>query len=183
VSSLPNHKAVQSAAACASRRWYVAQTQPRREELALVHLRRQGFACLCPMRRKPRKIGKRVISGFSPLFPGYVFVSLDLEREQWRSINGTIGVLRLVSFGSGGRPALLPEGFVERLASLSDSDGASRFCEELQAGTRVRVVGGPFDDLCGILEQAGDSERVTILLDLLSKATRVHMRRDLLIAA
>lgn len=165
------------------RRWYAVQSQPRREELALVHLRRQGFQGFCPMRNKPRKVARRVVSALGPLFPGYLFVNIDLEREQWRSINGTIGVLRLVSFGSNGRPALVPTGFVERLNELSDGDGLVRVRDELELEARVRVIGGPFDDLCGTLETADDSERVTILLDLLSKETRVHMRRDLLIAA
>lgn len=167
----------------ASRRWYAVQAQPRREELALLHLRRQDFQSFCPMRRKPRKVAGRVVSAVSALFPGYVFVSLDLDQQQWRPINGTIGVVRMVSYGLGGRPAPLPVGFVERLYELSDRDGAVRLRNELAAGDRVRLIGGPFDDLCGTLETAKDSERVTILLDLLSKQTRVHVRRDLLIAA
>lgn len=166
-----------------SPRWYAVQAQPRREELALLHLRRQDFGSFCPMRRKPRKVARRVVSEVSPLFPGYVFVSLDLDQQQWRSINGTIGVVRMVSFGCGGRPAPLPAGLIETLHELSDCDGAVRLRSELAAGDRVRLVGGPFDDLCGTLETAKDSDRVTILLDLLSKQTRVHVRRDLLIAA
>ena len=118
----------------------------------------------------------------APFFPGYLFVRLDLEQERWRSINGTIGVIRLVAFGSGGRPAPLPEGFVERLGALSGSEGLENG-EKLTAGDPVRVIGGPFDDLCGVLESSCESERVTILLSLLGQKTRVSLRRGLLIAA
>lgn len=118
----------------------------------------------------------------APFFPGYLFVGLDLEGECWRSINGTIGVLRLVAFATSGRPARVPRGFVERLVSLSGSDGLSHD-EELSAGDQVRVIGGAFDDLCGILETAGDAERVRILLSLLGKETRVTLRRGSLVAA
>jgi transcription antitermination factor NusG len=117
----------------------------------------------------------------APFFPGYLFVSLDLDCERWRSINGTVGVIRLVAFGSGGRPTPLPRGFVERLQELND--GNCPIANELRAGDRVRVIGGPLDDLCGALEGASDHERVTILLSLLGKETRVSLRRGSLIAA
>jgi transcriptional antiterminator RfaH len=163
-----------------NRRWYAVQCQPRREKLAITHLARQGFASRCPARLRLRKAGRRTTQVEAPLFPGYVFVSLDLENERWRSINGTTGVVRLVSFGSGGRPAPLPAGLVERLSEMSglEDDG-----EALQPGDRVRVIGGPLDDLCGLLETAGDNERVTILLTLLGQQTRVSLNRGALIAA
>lgn len=117
----------------------------------------------------------------APFFPGYLFVNLDLDCERWRSINGTIGVIRLVGFGNGGRPLPLPRGFVERLHQFNN--GSEDVLDELHAGDRVRVIGGPLDDICGILESASDHERVTILLSLLGKETRVSLRRGSLIAA
>lgn len=164
-----------------SRRWYAVQTQPRREALARLHLERQGFASFCPLRRKIRRSGNRHVEEMAPLFPGYLFVALDLANDQWRSVNGTIGVMRLVAFGAGGSPAPLVPGFVEHLAKLGDMGGG--FGDGLKKGDRIRIMGGPFDELCGILESASDQERVTVLLSLLGKDTRVHMRRDLLIAA
>lgn len=87
------------------------------------------------------------------------------------------------SFGSGGPPAPLPAGFVEQLKGMTGAEGELGFREDLVAGDRVRVVGGPFDELCGTLEKASDGKRVTILLELLSKQTRVRLSRELLIAA
>lgn len=88
--------------------------------------------------------------------------------------------MRLVAFGTS--PAPLPLGFVERLQEMSDGSGL-RGDDKLSAGDSVRIIGGPFDDLCGILENSGDQERVTILLSLLGKETRVSLRRGSLIAA
>lgn len=172
-----------TAAMLPAARWYAVQSQPRREALALLHLGRQGFAGFCPMRPVSRKRGRRRVSVAAPLFPGYLFVRLDLERDRWRAINGTIGVLRLVAFSSDGRPAPLPPGFVERLQQWRGGDGGTYAAAPLAAGERVRVIGGPFDDLCGVLETAGAAERVTILLALLGQETRVQVRRALLIAA
>jgi len=112
-------------------------------------------------------------------------VCIDTERQRWRSINGTIGVVRMVGSGDqdGSRPTPVPEGLVERFQNLSGADGELRFREVLAPGDRVRVVGGPLDQMCGILESAGDFERVTILLEILSKETRVHLSRGIVIPA
>lgn len=164
------------------RRWYAVQSQPRREQLALVHLARQSFDAFCPLVSKVRKAPRGSVSVQAPFFPGYVFARLDLEQDRWRSINGTIGVIRLVGFSSNGRPAPLPWGFIERLKQLS-GDGMLQGDSGLNAGDAVRVIGGPLDDLCGVLETASAHERVTILLSLLGKETRVTLRRGSLIAA
>ena len=166
-------------------RWFAVQVQPRRERIALWNLRNQGFEAFCPLRRGLRKVGRQTVMGLDPFFPGYLFVKLDLERQRWRSINGTVGVLRLVGFGDrgSGRPAPLPVGLVEHFQKLSANGGELRFQEILSAGDRVRVMGGPLDQLCGTLERSGDAERVTILLDILSKQTRVGLPRDMLVAA
>lgn len=170
------------AAGTGRRRWYAVQAQPRREQLALSHLERQGFASFCPFVTKLRKSRCARAATRAPFFPGYLFVDLDLEQERWRSINGTIGVMRLVGFSSSGRPAPLPRGFVEALQELTIS-GAGQAVDELNIGDRIRVIGGPFDDLCGVLETSAEQERVTILLSLLGQEARVSLRRGSLIAA
>lgn len=166
-----------------SRRWYVVQTQPGREEPALLHLRRQGFVTFCPMRFATRGTTRNRVTALSPFFRGYVFIALDLERERWRSINGTIGVMRLVAFGNAGRPAPLPTGFVEQLQQMSEAGGGLGGGTQLGAGDAVRIIEGPFDQLCGVLEKASNQDRVTVLLSLLGKETRVQLQRRVLIAA
>ncbi|MFT5329601.1 MAG: transcription elongation factor/antiterminator RfaH [Parasphingorhabdus sp.] len=163
-----------------AQRWYAAQVQPRKEQLALAHLRRQRFVSYCPIIKRIRRLRKQSLSTAEPLFPGYVFVALDCEREPWRSINGTIGVLRLVSFGL--QPAVMPRGFIEQLQYLAGDDGHVQFDEVLRPGDGVRIVGGPFDGLCGSLASSGGRERVTVLLQILTGETKVTLPRSSLIA-
>ena len=49
----------------------------------------------------------------APLFPRYLFVILDLERDRWLSVRSTVGVSRL--FTQDGRPVPVPVGIVESL--------------------------------------------------------------------
>ena len=99
-------------------RWYVAQTRPHAEAKASLHLRRQGFAIYLPRYLKQRRHARRVEEIAAPLFPGYLFVSIDMAAQQWLSIDLTIGVARLVRDGE--RPAPVPQVVID---ALSDSRG------------------------------------------------------------
>lgn len=160
--------------------WYAAQVQPRKEELAVLHLQRQKFTTFKPNILITRRRAGRTIQVQEALFPGYVFVAFDEEWDSWRSINGTIGVSRLVMFGDS--PARLPLGFVEELRSSADDQGVVRFNGDLKAGSIVRVVGGPLDNVTGTLLSSDSRERVTILVQLLSGPRKVSIRRDRLMA-
>lgn len=163
------------------KRWFAVRTQPRKERLALEHLARQDFETFCPMWRGAARQRGHVRPPLAPLFSSYVFAALDLERQRWRSINGTIGCIGLVSFGT--RPTALPAGFVEAMRTASERDGEVGFAQELAPGARIRIVGGTFDNMCGTLLQKGGAERVAILLDVLSRETRVEIAAARLIAA
>ena len=166
-------------------RWYAAQTRPRSEALARRHLANQEFVTFCPTVLRPARGLKPRTARLEAFFPGYIFVQLDLDRQRWRAVNGTIGVLRLVGFGEASQalPVALPRNFVEQLQAMSGADDAVRFADALTPGQAVRVVGGPFDQMCGELSALDGLGRVTVLLDVLAKQTRVRLRRDMLVAA
>ena len=120
-----------------------------------------------------------------PFFPSYIFVSLDLARDSWHSINGTYCVNKLIGFGTGQytTPAPAPVGMVEQFQALSSASGDLKFAESLSPGDQVRVVGGTFANMHGVLEQASGAERVIVLMNILSQATRVSMNRNELMLA
>ena len=57
-----------------------------------ANLKRQGFEAFCPRFRKTRRHARRIDQVLAPVFPGYIFVHFDRERNQWRAVNGTHGV-------------------------------------------------------------------------------------------
>src|SRR6185312_12256953 len=106
-------------------------------------LERQGFATFLPKLPKTIRHARRLSVRLAAYFPGYLFVQLDLTRQRWRSINGTLGVAYLV--GSGERPAPVPRGVVEALAAAADERGVLAG-PPLQAGQKVRILAGAFAD-------------------------------------
>ena len=103
------------------RRWYVAHTQPNRETKAIFNLNRQGFICYLPRFHTRRRHARKVESVIRPLFPCYLFVYLNMERDRWRSVNGTYGVKSLIA--NGDRPLPVPDGVVESFKAREDKLG------------------------------------------------------------
>lgn len=155
-------------------RWYAVQCQPHRERLASVNLERQTFEVFLPLRHKTRRHARRTETLRVPFFPGYLFVALDLERHQWRAVNGTLGVVRLVALGE--RPTPAPEGLVEALRTAC-AENVLEWHPQLALGEPVRILAGPFAGLVGELERMTDADRVRVLLRMMGGDFPVSLSR------
>jgi transcription elongation factor/antiterminator RfaH len=162
-------------------RWYAVYCQPHRESAAAAHLKNQDFTVFLPKREKVRRHARKIEKVRRPFFPGYLFVGLDIERERWRNINSTVGVIRIILQNE--RPAPVPVGIVEALMAASDGDDVLQIRMVLNVGQKVRVIGGPLADFIGELDQLTDSDRVRVLLDVMGGRTRVVLPRDYLVPA
>jgi transcriptional antiterminator RfaH len=164
-------------------RWYVVQTRPRAENLAVGHLNRQGFPTYFPRYLKRRRHARRVDLITAPFFPRYLFVAIDLEAQRWRSIHSTLGVSQLVC--NGDQPTIVDESIIEDLRRRENELGFIQLDQQsrFRHGDKVRVLEGAFFDSLGLFEGMTDRERVTILLDLLGRKVRVIMDADFVVAA
>jgi len=165
----------------AGERWYIARTQPRAESRAIIHLERQGYSVFCPRYRKTVRHARKAKSVLAPLFPNYLFLRLDASRDLWRAVNGTRGVVRLISQGETPQP--LPHGVVEGLLAKTNTGGVMEWTPMFKIGQAVRIADGPFADLVGKLEQLDVAGRVRVLLDLLGRSVSVALRCEALMAA
>lgn len=156
-------------------RWYVAQTHRRDEEKAAWHLRRQEFSVYLPRYLTRRRHARRVDWVKAPLFPRYLFIEMDSEHTQWRCINSTFGVSRLVC--NGDRPAPVPEGIVEDIVARSDKRGLVRLdrMRPFSQGQKVQIMFGALTERVGMFECLTDEDRVVLLLDMLGRQVRIKL--------
>ena len=164
-------------------RWFAVQCKGNREHGAAIQLRNQRFQVFLPLREKTWRHARRIEVRRVPSFLGYLFVALDLDRDQWRSVNGTIGVQRLVTAGGDARPVPLPRGLVEGWRSETDDQGCLRHEELLRVGQAVRIQSGPLGDQLGELVELDDSGRVRVLIEILGGRVPVVMSRAKVMAA
>jgi len=163
--------------------WYVVQTHPHAEAKAASHLVRQGYSIYLPRYLRRRNHARRLDTVAAPLFPRYLFVTIDRLVQRWTAIQSTIGVTRLVC--NGEEPAVLPGAVVDELIGRQNEAGFIQldFGPRFSPGDKIRVVHGAFSASLGLFECMTDRERVAILLDLLGRKVRVVLDGDAIAAA
>ncbi len=156
--------------------WCVVQTKPREEARAEFNLKRQGFDAWLPFMERSRRHARKIDTARVPVFPGYLFVEMDMERTNWAPINSTFGVARLLV--EGARPSVLPNGFITGLrASLSKDGLVALTLDNIETGAAVRLVSGPFADLTATVLELSSRERVKVLLDVLGRQVTTFVSR------
>ena len=154
-----------------SERWYAVHTLSLAEARAERQLQRQEFRTFQPKQHKTIRHARKLRTVEAPFFPRYLFIVLDLARHQWRSVNGTFGVSRLVMRGD--QPHPVPRGVVEALIEAADARGILQLGLKLQLGEPVRLLAGPFAEQIAILDRLDDSGRVQVLLHILGRQAAV----------
>jgi transcriptional antiterminator RfaH len=150
--------------------WYVVHTKPRQEQRALLNLTQQGYECYLPL-VETEKLRQRVLKLVpEPLFSRYLFIRLDtsMAGKSWGPIRSTIGVCRLVTFGS--EPARVDSELIEVLRAHHSS--AQREPQRLfSPGDPVQIKDGPFAGLQAIYQMSDGESRAMVLIEILSKPT------------
>ncbi len=164
-------------------RWFVVCCKPRQELVAQENLLRQGFYVYLPRIKVKKRCRGKWIDVVEVLFPRYIFIRIDPVKNSIAPVRSTRGVVGLVRFG--GQPAVLADEVIGALLQREDPDSSlhqeSRplFC----AGEAVKVLEGSLAGMEGIFVQEDGEKRVIVLLELLGKANKVRVNRDLVVRA
>lgn len=155
-------------------RWFVVQSKPSQERLALQQIQNQGFQAYFPYYEKEGRDG---INRALPLFTGYLFVAFDFETQPWRPLISTRGVKRLVGC-TADHITPLPHGLVEQMMERSPSgkitlDLASEAVARFKRGQAVKVRTASADIEAQFISQA--QNRVTLLLTFLGRPVKVNV--------
>jgi transcription termination/antitermination protein NusG len=151
--------------------WYAAYTCAKHEKRVAGELGAREVQHFLPLYISVRRWKDRRVTLDLPLFPGYVFVRLAL-RDRLRVLQ-IPSVVRLVGFG--GSPTALPDTEMEimRLGLLKGLRAEPH--PFLTVGRRLRITGGPFAGLEGILKWKKGSLRVVVSLELIQRAVAVDV--------
>ncbi len=154
-----------------ARHWYAVAVYPRHEKVVSRYLERRGLNCFLPLYRSVRRWKDRQKELDLVLFPGYLFVRLDLcDRLQ---VLESPSVVRFVSFQ--GRPAPIDE---DEIGGLSAGIAAGLHAEPhpyIREGKRVRVVNGPLAGIEGIMKRRKDRLRLVLSIDLIMRSVMLEV--------
>ena len=159
--------------------WFLAQLKPNGFERAKVNLARQDFESFMPVQEISQRRRGRLSTVIRPLFPGYLFVQIPPSRRDWRAINNTYGLSRLVALQSG-YPTEVPPDLMSSLRARTDIDGRLQVPDNLVAGAKVRIIDGPFAQHIAEIEAAVSGERIVLLMQLMGRLVRAKVKPDAL---
>lgn len=155
------------------KKWFALHTKPHTETRVAAHLARRDIETFVPGTRKATS-GKK--GRFWPLFPGYLFVHINLNEEAGAGWLRYPGVRYLLTYGD--EPVPIQEEVIAFLRQkLVETKERGRIEKpRFKAGMLVRIKDGPFRDMLAIFEgPSRATERVQVLLDSLDRSMRVRL--------
>jgi len=158
--------------------WYVLHLKANHENVAEKYLNGTRIEHFLPRysvksRRKDRK--HALVN--RPLFPGYVFVRLNLQSEQKTRALRSPGAVKLVGFNTSSA-SVVPDDVVESLKILVKDGSAVKPHPYLDAGRRVNIMDGPFKGASGFLDRRGRKNRLVVTLELLGRSVSVPVEEE-----
>ena len=155
--------------------WFAVYTTCRHEKRVAAHFEHRGIEHYLPLYRSQRKWkdGSKAIVDL-PLFPCYVFARVT--RQERTPVLEVPGVLWIVG-GSGSQLTPLPDFEIETLRTALDPSRVEPH-PLLRTGQRVRVRGGAFAGMEGIVVRRKSGLRVVMTLELIMQSVAVEVNAE-----
>ncbi len=154
-------------------KWFAVQTRPRHEKVVAQEVRDRGVTTFLPLLREVRRWSDRRKVVELPLFSCYVFVKLVPRNDERLRVLRVNGALRFV--GPHGMGIPIPDIQIQAVQTLLQEQ--LPFCSHpfLKIGQRVRIRGGAFDGVEGILVSRSGERTLVISLDAIQRSLSVRI--------
>ena len=108
------------------------------------------------------------------IYPGYVFVEMEVNDRSWYVVRNTPGVTGFV--GSATKPVPLEPQEVRRILKSQGIEQEVRPQISVEIGEQVRIISGPFDNFYATITEI-NNEKGTLkgLIDMFGRETSVEV--------
>lgn len=151
--------------------WFLVQTKPNAEALAFQNLENQEITAFLPLHKTTRRKTYKFQTILRPLFPGYVFISLELNDVLWQKVKNTRGVTRVVRFGR--EPSQVPSKILNELFACCNSNGIFQREEKFVIGNKIQIKEGPLAGIIGRIIDVDPKQRIKILFDFMGQRSKL----------
>ena len=158
-----------------SKSWIVAKNKPNQDKTALINLERQNFEFLQPQFKTISRVRNQFKEIIKPVFPGYIFIAINLEEKNWHKINNTRGISHIIVFGN--EIPLIHYKLIEELKHRFSLNNDPKAADPFEVGINAEITSGPFAQLIGEIDEIDADQRIWILLDILGTQTRVSINK------
>jgi transcription antitermination factor NusG len=158
--------------------WYALYVRSRYEKKVHRMLLEQKVSSFLPLLDTWKQWSDRKKKVSEPLFRGYLFVNIDIRKEQI-SVLDTEGVVKFI--GIGKTPSVISQRDIDWLKKLvREPDAIHRHVDYLPAGQKVKVLAGPFRDFEGVVVKHGRESRLVVFFESIMQGVEVTIFPDVL---
>jgi transcription antitermination factor NusG len=157
-----------------SERWYALRVRSNREKLVQSVLRGKGYVEFLPSYRKLSRWSDRLRELDRPLFPGYVFARLDINRRL--PVLMISGVIQII--GAGNTPESVDDSELEAIKRLVASGFPVAPWPYPREGEPVLVERGPLAGVEGTLLRRKGRDNLVVSVSLLQRSVAAEVERD-----
>lgn len=164
------------------KKWYVIQTYSGMEEkvrdailnnLGMMRMEKKVFQILVPEEEIVELKGTKRIEKKRKMFPGYVFLEMELDDESWYAIRQTPGVARFI--GTKIKPTPVSDREMQRVLKQIGVKG-EKLEVAFERGESVRVISGPFRGYTGTVDEINvDKGTLKVLINIFGRDTPVEV--------
>jgi len=157
--------------------WYALHTRSRHEKIVAQQLSTRRIENFLPLRLEVHRWRDRYKKVELPLFPGYLFVSLQPDVETQPStrlaVLRTPGAVRIVGFGRADVP--VPDDQIESLRRIVESRVSAHRHRFLRAGQKIKIISGALAGVTGILSQVKSSDRLVVAVNAIRQGVSIEL--------
>lgn len=151
--------------------WYAVHTRSRHEKLVAQQLEEKGVEHFLPLHEVMRQWSDRRKLVVLPLFPGYLFVRIDLQRRL--DVLKARGAVALI--GTEGNPTPVSEQEISSIRQVCLARLGIEPYPYLTEGMRIQVVRGPLAGVRGYLVRKHKRDRLVISIDAIGRSVAVEV--------
>ena len=154
--------------------WFIVQFKKNNHKVAERNLNLQGFETFLPMQEITIRKPKRFLNKLVPLFPGYMFVAFDPENDDWRKINSTTGVAKLLFSDIYLRP--IPLELVNGLKLRCSSTEKIKNLILPKKGHKIKIMQGPLANFVATVEALDADNRLDVLIEFMGRPIKTKIK-------
>lgn len=163
-------------------KWYVLHSQTGHENRVQNNLEQRIqslgvedkiFQIIVPMReivviKKGKKTKQK-----EKVFPGYIFIQMELDDESWLVVRTTEGVTGFI--GAGTKPTPISDKEVAAIMKFVKQE-QPKFKTQFSVGEAVKIIEGPFADFLGTVEEIDEEKgQIRVLVSMFDRETPMDL--------
>lgn len=153
-------------------KWFVLRIKSRSESLVAGELARNGYHCFLP---RVKTLRPNQEFAYAPLFPGYLFLHIDIESADAEIARHRAGVLGWLRFDDS-IPSISEEIVTDIRQRVLEINKTGGLWKRFRRGDRIRVVSGCLESLGEVTEEPDTSRgKVRVLLQLMGGMVAAHV--------